>query len=179
MSYQGRIQEKQKLERQEKLRRVLKTAFISLGATVAGGLSLWLLLRTNSVNEEELISAAGIHWHPELSIYIHGEKQVIPADIGIGAVHNPIHTHDDTGVIHLEFNGQVTKRQITLGNFFKIWGKKFNKDCIFYSGGGPGGRGESCNGSEGQVKMFVNGAPSNEFENYVMKDGDKIEIRSE
>ncbi len=31
-----------------------------------------------------VVSNEGIHWHPELSIYIHGVKQVVPANIGIG-----------------------------------------------------------------------------------------------
>src|SRR3989338_2260318 len=160
MNYQEKIQEKQKLGRQRKLRRLLKTAFISLGVAVAGGLGIWLLLRTSSVTEAELISRAGIHWHPELSITIKGTKQEIPANIGLGIAHNPIHTHDATCVIHLEFDGLVTKDSIRLEKFFKIWGKPFNKDCLL----------DYCNGPEGTMKMLVNGQPNAEFENYVMRD---------
>ena len=60
----------------------------------------------------------------------------------------------------------VKKDDIKLGKFFDIWGKTFNKACIF----------DKCSGSDGQVNMLVNGELNSEFENYTMKDGDKIEI---
>lgn len=113
-----------------------------------------------SVPENQIVSRNGLHWHPELSIYINGQKQEIPKDIGIGAVHQPIHTHDASGTLHMEMNGLVTKDETKLGNFFKIWGKEFNF----------GGQ---------NIKMLVNGQENNEFENYLMKDQDKIEIRYE
>ena len=46
-------------------------------------------------------------------------------------------------------------------------GKTFSKDCIF----------EYCSGADGTVKMFVNGKENTEFENYLINDKDKIEIR--
>lgn len=108
---------------------------------------------------DQIVSRGGLHWHAQLAIYIKGEKQEIPAGIGIGAVEQPIHTHDTSGVIHMEFGGLVYKDDLKLGQFFKIWGKQFN--------------------SMGKVEMFINGEPNQEFENYQMKDGDKIEIRYE
>lgn len=122
-----------------------------------------------TVSEDQVVSRQGLHWHPELSIYIKGEKQEIPANIGIGAVHKPIHTHDTSGVLHLEMQGLVKKEDIKLGQFFKIWGKQFNSNCIF----------DACNGDVGTVKMTVNGQESFEFGNYMMKDVDKIEIKYE
>ncbi|MDP2647970.1 MAG: hypothetical protein Q8P35_01880 [Candidatus Yanofskybacteria bacterium] len=108
-----------------------------------------------------------MHIHPQLSVVIKGEKQVIPAEVGISAVcMRPLHTHDDTGTIHVEFPRQYSA---TVGDFFKIWEKQFNNTCIF----------DRCNGSEGTVKMLVNGAENTEFEHYVMKDLDNIEIRYE
>ena len=135
-----------------------------IGAGIAG--LVWYLATRPSLPESEIIARSGIHWHSEIKISILGQKQEIPADIGIGVVHNPIHTHDNTGAIHLEFSGLVRKDDTLLGKFFEIWGKKFNKDCIF----------DKCNGSEGKIKMLVNGNQNDEFENYLMKDGDKIEI---
>src|SRR3989344_2802651 len=115
----------------------------------------------------EIISTGFLHWHPELSIYIKGEKHEIPANIGLEPVENPIHTHDNMGVIHLEIAGPVKRDDTKLGRFFEVWGKQFNENCIF----------TFCNSSDGSVKMFVNGQPNFDFENYYMKDGDKIEIR--
>ena len=125
-----------------------------------------------SVTESEIVARNGMHWHPRLSIYIKGEKQPFTNGIGLnGAVHNPIHTHEDANkdIIHMEFGGIVTKEDTKLGNFFKIWGKEFNSTQIF----------DRRNGEEGTVKMTVNGKENTEFENYKMRDGDNIEIRYE
>lgn len=35
--------------------------------------------------DAEVISEQGVHWHPELAIYIRGQKQEIPNNIGIGS----------------------------------------------------------------------------------------------
>ncbi len=130
----------------------------------------------------DLVSKTGIHWHPELKIVVKGEETKIPANIGIGMQYagyprydpmmrmTDMHTHDDSGTLHWEvMEGPVTKEDVRIGSFFAIWGKKFDGSCIL----------ENCNGSEGTVKMFVNGELNTEFQNYLVKDGDKIEIRYE
>lgn len=123
-----------------------------------------------SVPEDQVISRSGIHWHPKLTILIKDQKQEITPNIGIGgAVHHPIHTHDNSGTLHLEVKGLVTKDEIRVANFFDIWGKQFNSNCIF----------DKCNGTDGTVKMTVNSQENKEFENYEMKDGDDIEIKYE
>jgi hypothetical protein len=118
------------------------------------------------ISESELLSTNGIHYHPHLTITLKGESIPIPSGVGIGAVHNPIHTHDPDGIIHLEFEGVVKKEDTKLGRFFEIWDKDFSKDSIMGHKTGEGGT----------VKMKVNGEENTEFENYLMKDGDKIEI---
>src|SRR3989338_11016366 len=138
------------------------------GFLVVGGFG-WLLATAPSIPEEEIISKNGLHWHASLVIRIEGESQDIPANIGLVVVHNPIHTHDSSGVIHMEFEGLVAEDNLKLGQFFNVWNKQFNANCVF----------EFCNGSEGSGKMSVNGESNTEFENYLMKDGDKIEIRYE
>ena len=133
-----------------------------------------LLSREEQVNvpEDQIISRKGIHWHPRLIIYIKGEKQEIPADFGLGAVHSPIHTHaadSKEGILHMEMSGLVTKNETKLSKWFQLWGKQFNSNCIF----------DKCNGEKETVKMFVNEEENKEFENYLMKDGDRIEIKYE
>lgn len=125
-----------------------------------------------NVPEDQIVSRKGIHWHPRLTILIKGEKEEIPADFGLGAVHSPIHTHaadSKEGILHMEMSGFVTKDETKLSKWFQLWGKQFNSSCIF----------DKCNGSDGTVKMIVNGQENKEFENYQMKDGDRIEIRYE
>ena len=134
---------------------------------VFSAIIVWFIISRTSTSESDVISGNGIHWHATLSITILGEIQDIPAGIGLEKLpHNPIHTHDRDNVIHMEFSGRVTEDDLKLSQFFKIWGKKFDQDCIF----------DKCTGQEGQLKMLLNGEENFEFENYIMRDGDKIEI---
>jgi len=140
-------------------------AIVIIVAVVFGG--GWLIFRGGGSTEAvEIISRNGLHWHPEIRIRIHGEETVIPPNIGIGAVHAPIHTHDSDNIIHLEFSGIVGDSNLRIGEFFHIWGKEFSQTCIF----------DNCNGPDGTLRMLVNGEPNLEFDRYVMKDGDRIEI---
>ncbi len=112
------------------------------------------------------IPTGAIHWHPHLRIILNGQEQVIPANIGISpAGHQPVHTHETDGIIHLE-NPKPTEENMKVGYFFQIWGKKFNKDCIF----------EFCTSGDKKVKFTVNGKENPAFENHIMSDGDKMVI---
>ncbi len=117
-------------------------------------------LTSNSIK----VSDTPIHWHPHLRIIINGEEQIIPANIGLGAVESPIHTHETDGILHME-NEHPSADTVVLGYFFKVWGKAFNKECIF----------EYCT-DKGSLKMTVNGKENNEFEKYFMQDKDEIVI---
>ena len=65
-----------------------------------------------------------------LDIFVNGFSYLVPAGIGI----KPpdciywLHTHDISGIIHVE---SPDNRTFTLGQFFDIWGKKFNNSQIF------------------------------------------------
>lgn len=164
-----REQEKEQNQRNEGLKNLRNWIIGGLALIGLLGGGYWWYKSPPKVSEENIIARSGLHWHPELTIYIKGQKQEISKDIGIGAGHKPIHTHDSTGTIHMEMEGLITKEETKLGKFFEIWGKIFNKGCIF----------EFCGDPEGKVKMFVNGQENQDFENYLMKDKDKIEIRYE
>lgn len=163
---QRKKEDGQKVKQRKRTKRLfvkgLAAFLIGAGIISAG----WYFITRSSIPAEELISRTGIHWHAALTITILGKIQEIPANIGLGAIENPVHTHAADGVIHLEFPNFVKKDDIRLSRFFEIWGKKFNRDCIF----------DKCNGPRGKVKMFVNGKQNLEFENYIMQDKDKIEI---
>ncbi len=106
----------------------------------------------------------GLHWHPHLEIIIDGKNIEIPGGLGLGSVHDPVHTHDNTGEIHLEFAKPIASKMV-LGYFFKLWGKRFDKECIF----------DYCT-DKGTLKMSVNGNENYDFEDYLMRDGDQIVI---
>ena len=165
--------ERKELKRQEKLetkdaaiqnrqtKRITRwIGWSTLGVAVIVAL-VWLVASAPKTPESDIVSRGAFHWHPEVAIYVKGEKQEIPADIGIGAVHQPIHTHTDDnkqGVIHLEFQGLARKQDVSLGQFFKNWGKDMRSFGM-------------------DMRMTVNGEENTEYENYVMRDKDKIELR--
>lgn len=135
----------------------MKTILIIVSASIAlliGG--VWW---TNSLanSDPSVISRNGLHWHPTLVIYVKGEKQEIPQGIGLGAVHLPMHTHDDLPIIHLEFSGMVRNEDLMLGHLFTNWGKDMRSFGT-------------------NVHMTVNGETNTEYENYMMRDGDTIEL---
>ena len=114
-----------------------------------------------------ILSTNGIHYHTNIKITVKGESIVIPANTGIsGGVHQPMHTHDTTGTVHTEIGGQVFAKDVKLERFFGFWGQTFNKKCIL----------DNCNGSDGKVRMLVNGVENKEFEKYSVRDRDQIEI---
>lgn len=85
-----------------------------------------------------------VHYHAYLQIYVNGQPQAIPAGIGIvepdSAQAGPhlasngttaclyaLHTHDASGVIHVEAPGNDT---YTLGQVFDLWGQSLSKTQI-------------------------------------------------
>jgi hypothetical protein len=65
------------------------------------------------------------HVHAHLTLYINGSNLPLPANMGLatdGSCAYWMHTHDTTGVIHIESPSQ---RIFTLGNFFDEWAKVF------------------------------------------------------
>ncbi|HBO17559.1 MAG TPA: hypothetical protein DD443_01740 [Candidatus Zambryskibacteria bacterium] len=163
--------ERKELKRQEKLeakdavvqsrqtKKIIRwIGWTAFGVATIAGL-VWLVASRPPVPESDIVSRSAFHWHPELTIYVKGEKQEIPENIGIGAVPQPIHTHDDSGqgVVHMEFQGLARKQDTTLGQFFRNWGKDINSFGTL-------------------TKMTVNGVENVELDNYVMRDKDKIEI---
>ena len=93
-------------------------AVIVLILGAAGSLT-WYIASRSPTPKGEIISRNGLHWHANLAIYAKGVQQNIPADIGIGAAHMPIHTHSADGVIHLEMSDLVKRSDLTLDKFFK------------------------------------------------------------
>jgi hypothetical protein len=96
------------------------------------------------------LSAEGtvVHIHQHIDIYIDGKKETIPALIGIvtkpQVLFSPIHTHDATGIIHVE---SPVVRDFTLGEFFDVWGVQFTKSCI----------GGYCNTGDKTLRVYVDG----------------------
>ena len=100
---------------------------------------------------------ANLHIHPELQILVDGTSEVIPGSVGITkSCMAEVHTHDATGVIHLE--SVLVSKQFTLSDFFAVWGKDLTR---------PGF----------ELELTVDGEPSQEFGNLILKDHQKIILR--
>jgi hypothetical protein len=88
-----------------------------------------------------------MHEHANVQIFVHGQNERIPTDIGIDASKGTIqsiHTHDDTGLVHLESS---ESREFTLGDFFGVWGVRFTPSCL----------GAYCNDGNNRLQVFVDG----------------------
>ena len=99
--------------------------------------------------------ATQFHIHPMLKIKVAGEEQELPDNIGIEPnCMMSLHTHDNTGVIHVEAPEQ---KDFTLGDFFAVW----KKDMRSFGA---------------NMKMIINDKENTEYENYIMRDKDRIEL---
>lgn len=109
-------------------------------------------------------AAAKYHYHATLTVYINDEQQTIPANTGVKTTcMNPIHTHDATGLVHVE---SPVERDFTLGDFFAVWDEPFNSSQIL----------NQTVDATHRVRMTVNGQESTEFENLVLADDQEIII---
>ena len=154
------IKEKDKTAQSKQIKKYAKTAlWITAIVLILGG-GGWYITKSGKLTYDPLNlcvqhTRVGMHVHPRLKIFIKNEELKIPVNIGVSSTcMSPIHTHDDTGTLHLEF---PSKQDMPLGDFFKIWEKPINE-----FGTNP--------------KMKVNGQENTELENYVMRDGDQIEL---
>lgn len=104
----------------------------------------------------------GMHVHPQLKIVIDGAERAIPSEIGVTrSCMRPIHTHDESGKIHLEFPVQ---QDVRLGQFFEVWEQPFSKARILDRTVGP----------DDLLRVTVNGKKTGELENLLLHDRDDI-----
>jgi hypothetical protein len=105
----------------------------------------------------------GYHVHAELKVYINGKQTTVPANLGIdpqGRFISPIHTHDTSGVVHME---STKFYPFTLGEFINIWGVKFTDNQLGQYKAGDGGN---------VLQLWVNGKRVADPVNYKMRAHD-------
>ena len=63
------------------------------------------------------------HVHPKMKITVDGANEVIPANVGIiDTCMSEVHTHDDTGEIHVESFSADRLAQLNLASLYEVWG---------------------------------------------------------
>jgi len=95
------------------------------------------------------------HHHVQLSIFVNGQQLTVPMGLGMyqpgggksGYIYHTtclyfVHTHDRTGIIHIE---SKVDQPYTLGTFFKLWGEPLTSTQIAQF--------------TGPVSIYINGAP--------------------
>jgi hypothetical protein len=130
-----------------------------------------------------------LHVHPYLVIEINGKNVTIQSGIGIlypgqsgsyngqplyfgvsGSEFQPVHTHDDTGIIHIE---SPTNTNYTLGQFFQIWAATYayvnfsgsERPIIFNS---TDILGYKVTNSSTSLTLLVDGKPSTQYGNLIL-----------
>ncbi len=108
-------------------------------------------------NEEE------VHIHSDFKVYIN--DKAIDFSVPMYQLQaKSVHVEDGIGdIVH------VHKKGITMGDFLKTLDIKFNKTCITIPL-----EGSYCNTADKKLSFYVNNIENDEFNNYEIKDLDKI-----
>ena len=97
---------------------------------IAVGLVLYVLVAPNFAATPVpcLTAENNIHVHPYIRISILGTNVPIPAQIGFlknGLCIEQIHTHDTSGIIHIELGQSDVNSNYTLSDLFRVWSASF------------------------------------------------------
>jgi hypothetical protein len=102
------------------------------------------------------------HSHPNLTVTINGANVPVPLNTFDASCQQPIHTHNEPGVLHIETD---QNRDYTLGDWFLLWGHYannanyaiFNSNQIF----------TNKVDANHHITMTVNGVSDTSFQNHV------------
>jgi hypothetical protein len=153
---------------------------IGLAVTWIVAPPLDLLLASSSTSSAPIINEIScdsmehfnMHIHAHLDIFINGNHYTVPSEIGIIPKQCIywLHTHDDTGIIHIE---SPKERDFTLGEFFDIWGQKFDNNQIFDNKVGKDGSNNNA------LNVYINGnrvGNSTDYRGIKLNEHDEIVI---
>jgi len=114
----------------------------------------------------DITEMSGVHIHARLAIIDRGKPVTVPANIGMVSAAGAVlclywlHTHDDSGTIHVEAPGG----SYTLADFFAVWGEPLSRTRV--------------GSMHGHVSAEVNGAPyKGAPQSIPLLDGETIELQ--
>jgi hypothetical protein len=124
--------------------RSILVAIISLAVSGLGAVAPYLASAQNTISSSATPLTTTIvdgiqcnvseqflfHIHTHVDIFVNGKHIYIPPQIGIipGKCIYWMHTHDGSGIIHIE---SPIKRDFTLGQFFDLWKGKLSNPKVF------------------------------------------------
>ena len=166
----GKKEDRSYFSVQRKRRKRIAMLVILIAVPVSITLALLLFMSGPTLPNNQMV----LHNHATLKVISNnGVVTTVPAHVGMVQVGkaedpllyadhsldkygmqgmSPLHTHDDSGTIHVESN---TVRNYTLGEFLDIW-RGLDSDKI--------------------TQATVNGNPVSDFRNVILNDGEKIDL---
>jgi len=117
--------------------RIQKWQVALVALIVLGGVGVYYLTRGPPL-PYPCVSGVGTyyHWHTQLTITSGGNPVTIPGSIGITPTClEVLHTHDTSGLIHIEPDTAEQGRVYTIGDFFVVWGKPFGSPIHMFLNG--------------------------------------------
>ncbi|RMB58855.1 hypothetical protein [Tessaracoccus antarcticus] len=100
-----------------------------------------------------------------IEVFVDGEPVPLAPFIGIDrlrALQAPVHTHEASGDVWLEGEGN---RDVTLGQFFTLWGVRFDDQCL----------GSACEG----LDVLADGAAVTDPASLILRDHNLVEVRAQ
>jgi hypothetical protein len=158
-------------------KKLIIAAIIGVLIAFSAGIGVYYTMGINS-NPQNNLTIGGIecnsmeqlqyHIHAHLDVYVNGHQIYIPPQIGIidDKCIYWLHTHDSTGIIHIE---SPIKKEYTLGQFFQIWKSKLGNSSSF----------EEVLGGKQVPTVYVNGTkvPNNmNYKDVKLKAHDEIAL---
>ncbi|MGI8803304.1 MAG: hypothetical protein ACR2KV_14255 [Solirubrobacteraceae bacterium] len=112
------------------------------------------------------LSDTVFHIHAMLRVFVDGVPVTVPANIGLpdtGNALSPLHTHDASGIIHLE---STRRFAFTLGQVFDVWGVVFTRTQL----------GAYRDSGARTLQIYVNGRPVADGPAYPLRSHDTVVV---
>jgi hypothetical protein len=137
-----------------------------IGIPIIGAIIVLGIVFGIQTNEQGAMGTKMVmHIHPQITVNTNGQPSVVPENVGIDNTlwkdhsldkygmqgMSPLHTHDNSGILHVESS---VNRDYTLGELVNVWG-----------GLETGGK---------ILKVTVDGKPIPDWKNHILKDKEKI-----
>ncbi len=159
-------QEQSSISKKRKIKNI-----VVFGAAILGilGIAAFVIFLPKPDNDNVQIGPLGsTHIHADFAVYLNGKQVSFNDDTYfIGDKHNQYsHVHEPhSTLIHMHATG------ITIGYFMNAVGYPFNATCITLDE-----KDKLCNDGENTLKFYVNEKTNDRFNNYVIRNLDKILI---